>query len=300
MGKEKRSVPLHSGCGSAEASVIARDLHTATRTVGERVGWGIRGRTVNADDDPGEETLGDIVPEVDVVKDGVRGRVGSLLLAEDVVIDVEGHFGRIGGVRGGSLDLVDQVLVPEELADVRDVATGQRPVGKHRGVLVESHVQVGGAAFVVAREDGRELGHTFVVGRLNPTQRRVVQVGQVVVVALVHLAVHARVGARRVGVPDVEPPVRNGLARVHVDELRLHNIHDARLILADVGPDELARHVEGAHLALRAQHGAAGGAEDVVRVGESLSDVHARGEVVVLVGDTGGVPLHNIALAVFG
>lgn len=69
----------------------------------------MRSRTIDADDDPTEDNLDDIVSEVYIVEDKIRGCVVSLLLVEDVVINIKREFGRISGVSVSSLDLSNQV-----------------------------------------------------------------------------------------------------------------------------------------------------------------------------------------------
>jgi len=73
---------------------------------------------------------------------------------------------RVGGVWRDGFDLRDEVLVEEELADVRDVAAGVGAVGVLGAVEVGEDVDVSGAAGVVAWEEGLELSDALVVGRL--------------------------------------------------------------------------------------------------------------------------------------
>ena len=98
----------------------ARVASSDTTILGELegVGGGIRGRDVNSNDNPREETIRDIVAEVDVVEHGVRGRALCFLLAKDVVLSVGRKRLRVGVVRRSSLNSIDEILVPEELADV--------------------------------------------------------------------------------------------------------------------------------------------------------------------------------------
>jgi len=58
-------------------------------------------------------------------------------LGEDAIVGVEEQLLRVGRVRLDGFGLSDEGLVEEELADVRDVATGQGLV-----LLVDSRVDV--------------------------------------------------------------------------------------------------------------------------------------------------------------
>lgn len=82
----------------------------------------IGGRGVDSDHDPGEKTVGQVIAKVDVVENGVRGGVFRLLRTKDVIIGVGGECDSILGVGASRLDLSDEVLVPEKLANVRDGA----------------------------------------------------------------------------------------------------------------------------------------------------------------------------------
>lgn len=65
----------------------------------------------------------------------------------------------------------DEVLIEEELTDVRDVQARVRAVrGEDTVSLVNHDVDVLRAPGVVAREDGDELGNTIGVRLLHTTQ----------------------------------------------------------------------------------------------------------------------------------
>jgi hypothetical protein len=118
---------------------------------------------------------------------------------------------RVGVVGRGGFDEGDQVLVEEDLADVRGVGCGvaaeEGAVGADGGGVggVGEDVDVGGAcevllayvlrnklgmfsrrltAGVVARENGLVLGDSVDVGLDDSAQESVVQVGEVVTVAV--------------------------------------------------------------------------------------------------------------------
>lgn len=186
---------------------------------------------VDADGDPSKETIGDVVAEVNELREGVVVVVGFVGSPHVVVVgdDLLG----VGVVWVGGLDGGAQRLVEEELTDVRDGAAGVGAVALQSRVLVNDGVDVGRATFVVAGEDGVELGNTVVVGGLEATQEGAVQ-------AALASSVDARVDAGAVAVPDVEEHVGDGLAGVDVDELHLQVQGDTKLVLGDVLLDELA------------------------------------------------------------
>lgn len=71
---------------------------------------------VDANRDPREDTVRDVVTEQNVLHKGVDG---LSFLGQDAVFGVGGQILRVGGVGRCLLHLGDQVLVEEELADVR-------------------------------------------------------------------------------------------------------------------------------------------------------------------------------------
>lgn len=71
--------------------------------------------SIDSNRDPGEDTLGHIVTDQNVLHERING-VG--LLGQDAVIGIGGQILSVGGVGRGLLDIGDQVLVEEELADM--------------------------------------------------------------------------------------------------------------------------------------------------------------------------------------
>ncbi len=118
------------------------------------------------------------------------------------------------------------------------------------------------AAGVVAREDGLDLGHAVLVGHGYGAEECVVDVGVVCEVA-VALVDDAAVDACGVGVPEVPPHSRDGLAGFKVDELGLDDDGDAELVFAGVGADDLAGDVVGSVVAVGVE-------EDVMLPGEGV------------------------------
>lgn len=82
-----------------------------------RVG-GVVGGAVDADLDPRKQAVRDVVAEVQILGDGVEGRVG--LENRPHVVVVCGTLNRVGVVWIGGLDLLDQVLWVEQLPNVGD------------------------------------------------------------------------------------------------------------------------------------------------------------------------------------
>jgi hypothetical protein len=260
-----------------------RALSRDTSTGGEEssVASLVAGSRVDANGDPGEDAVGDVVVvEEDVLEDGVV--VVLALEAKDAVGRVEGDLDVAGVVGVGGLDLGDEVLVVEELANVRDVAAGQGAVLEQAGADVGDDVDVGGAARVVTGEEGAERGHAVLVGGLDAAGKGLVQVGGVVAVA-VAVVLDARVDTGRVAVPDVPPESLNGLARVDVDELGVQVVDHTGLLVDNVLAVELSLDPERSNLALGGQNAGVVGAEEV-GVGAVDGDAGQVG-VVSRVGD---------------
>ena len=84
---------------------------------------------VDSNLDPSEDAILQLVTKVRVVEDRVGG--GSIsLLGKDTVDLVVGLRDLVGVVRVGGLNLLNQVLVVEELTNVRGVAAGEGVVGE--------------------------------------------------------------------------------------------------------------------------------------------------------------------------
>lgn len=140
-----------------------------------------RQSSVDGQHQPGEETILNVVAELDVAEDGVAG---GGLDQEDLVVGVLGDGLGVGVVGVEGLDGVTDALVPEGLADVGEGGVEDGAVLADGGVVVEEGVNVRGTAGVVASEDGVELSDTLLVGGLESTQPGLVQdagVGRVAV-----------------------------------------------------------------------------------------------------------------------
>jgi hypothetical protein len=96
----------------------------------------------------------------------------------------------------------------------------------------------------MAREDGLKLGDAVGVRGLDAAQPGVVEVGQVVRVA-VAASDYAAVHAGRVAVPDFEIHIRDRVAGGYVDDLVVHQEGHAGLVFGDVLADVLAGDVWG-------------------------------------------------------
>lgn len=194
---------------------------------------------IDAEAQPAEQTVLDGVAEEDVLHE----RVTCLgLLAEDAVLLVGRQLLGVDRVDARGLDLGDEVLVEEGLADVADVGgVDEGAVVEGRGVGVDQDVDVGGPARVVAREERFERCRAVGVGLLHAAEEGGVDVGRVTVaVAAGH---DARVDAGRVAVPDLHVHVGDGLAGVDVEDLDVQGEIDAGLGLGHVLADVLSGHV---------------------------------------------------------
>jgi hypothetical protein len=203
----------------------------------------------------------------------------------------------VGVVGRGGFDEGDQVLVEEDLADVRGVGGGvaaeEGAVGADGGGVgrVGEDVDVGGAcevwlahvlrnklgmfsrrltAGVVARENGFVLGDTVDIGFDDSTQESVVQVSEVFRVT-VAVRCDTRIDSCCVAVPKVHVDSRDRLARAGVDQLNIKVKRDTLLTIGDVATDKLAIDVVGTLSNLRL--------EDTGRV------VGEKKSLVVTVGD---------------
>jgi len=188
-------------------------------------------------------------------------------------------------VRVGSLNFGDQILIKEQLSNMRDMATSNSVILKRVRAHMRNDVHVRCATVVVAREDRFELRNTIGVGLLDTTEESLVEVGRIVAVT-VHVALHTGVLASGVAAPDIPVQILDGLTGFNVHELAVHNERDTRLAVADVRADELTLHPEWSDLALwgedadgvlgeelrlggvggHLQRGVVGGVDDMVRI----------------------------------
>jgi hypothetical protein len=108
----------------------------------------IIGSRVNTDRDPSHDTISNIVRKLHPLDKRIH--VGGFL-AQNLVVGVESDFLRVGVVGRGGLDEADEVLVEEDLANVRGVggrvAAEEGAVGADGGGVggVGEDVDVGGA-----------------------------------------------------------------------------------------------------------------------------------------------------------
>lgn len=136
---------------------------------------------IEANLDPGKETVIEVVTQIDVLGERVVGTVG--LQHAPHVVRIRGDGLSVGVVRVGIFHCAAQHFVPEELANVRHAAGAylQSLVRKQSSVQMGQQVGVSRTSVVVTREDGLEFDYTVAVGLLNTTQvSRVPSVGGVV------------------------------------------------------------------------------------------------------------------------
>lgn len=214
-------------------------------------GQGIGGG-VDTDGDVADEAVLDAVTELGDADDGTVA-VGAGTRVERV-LGVGGTVQsiQVGGVGLVGVNLVEQVLLEEELADVLDGAGRVRDAVSDVGL--GGDVDVRGTGDVVAGELGQELNDAVVVGDLDAAQEGLVVGGAVgprgpAVQELCGVGVDAgegRVGAGGVAVPDGQGDVGEGLARLDVDDTNVEVEVDAALGLAEVVADHLAVDAVGA------------------------------------------------------
>jgi hypothetical protein len=206
---------------------------------------GGRGRVlgigVDADGGPGENTVRNVVAEVDVVQDGVAG---GRLLGHDAVGAVEGEGLRVGAVRRDLVDGVVERLVKEQLADLGNGAARDGTVSDLGGSNVRQDVDVDRATGVVAGHDGVKLHNAVRVAELDATQSRVVQVAAIVGVA-VSAGGHTAIDAGAVAVPGLQVHILQRLAGLGVDEEQLESQGNAGRAVGDVLADQLAGDICG-------------------------------------------------------
>lgn len=121
-------------------------------------------------------------------------------------------------------------------------------------------VDVRSATSVMAREDSLELSDTIIVGLLQATKERVVQVGRVVGVTIaagLNTGVNTLnmlvcgftktckmiVTYSRVAVPDIHVDFRSRLAGLGVDKLDIEEKGDALLVLCDIRTDHFTSNI---------------------------------------------------------
>lgn len=122
------------------------------------------------------------------------------------------------------VDLVEEILLEEELANMLNLALGE--AGAVGDVGLDRDVDVRGSGDVVAGEEGQELDHSLVVGDLDSTQECIIVCGAVV--ASRHAIVErgrvgvdageARIGTGSVAVPDRQSRLGQRLASLDVND----------------------------------------------------------------------------------
>lgn len=232
--------------GLARTGVIIHN--TTRRSQRSRVASVISSRHIDTHSNPSENTILKLVTKQRILKDRVRVAILRLIL-NNVVIRVLRDRNIVRVVRIRSLNLGDQVLVKEQLSNMRHMTTSNGVILERVRAHMRNDVHVRRATVVVTRENGLELRNTIGAGLLNTTEEGLVEVRSVVAVT-VHAALHARVLTGGVAGPHIPVQVLDGLAGLDVDKLTVHNERDTRLAVADVRADELALHPEGADFAL--------------------------------------------------
>lgn len=259
----------HSGLGVSHTTVLVIRSRRTDRIVNRRV---------DSQRNPSENSIFNRVANHDVFDKRIHIRG---FLGENRVFGVEGQFLRVARIRFGGFDLGNEVLVEEDLADVRGgggEVSGifeQGAVGADDGGVgvVGEDVNVSGTASVVTREGGFELDDTVDVGLLQSAVEGVVEVRSVVGVS-VSAGGNARVDASAVAVPGIDVDGGCRGAGGGVDELDIDEERDTGLVLGHVRANQLAIDVVGTLGDFWLQ--------------DTAGVVGEEGELVVAVLDSGG------------
>lgn len=158
-----------------------------------------RRRSVDPNRNPTKQSICQSLTKIRILKHRIRSRIRRLRTKNPILL-IRRNRDVVRIVRVRPFHFRNNVLVPEELADVRVRADRERAVGVVGCILVDDHVVVGGAAGVVARENSFEARDAVGGGWLHAAQEGGVDVGEVVCVAVAGLD-HAGVDACCVAVP---------------------------------------------------------------------------------------------------
>lgn len=194
---------------------------------------------IDPEGDPSEDTLRDGFTNEGVVDNWIGS---SGLLAKDLVIGVQCDDLGVGGVWGDGISFSDEILIEEDLADVRNVSASIGTVLIGCAVEVGEDVEVGGSAGVVTWEEGGELGDSLIRCRLELSQECGVQVAEV---GRVSITAGDNTGVDTCGIagPDLDDRVGYWVAGGHVDDLGVEDELNTLLVLAGILTDILASDV---------------------------------------------------------
>lgn len=140
---------------------------------------------------------------------------------------------------------------------VHQSAAGKGAIGQRSPLGVHLDVYVGSPARVVSGENGRELGHTILVGGERAPQPRLVlplafvtrirrekplslaRLRRDLILEALSRAWVTSVVARRIGHPEVNEHIWHGLARLYVNDADVHEEEETELVLCHVGPNRV-------------------------------------------------------------
>lgn len=153
-------------------------------TVNSRSACIVASTRINANRDPREKSIGNAITHKDVVKDRIAPS-SNCLVCGNAIICIFDDFDRVGVVWANiAIHLSNNVLVEEQLAGVSDVSTDNCVVRKFGGAQVGDDMDVSSTTTIMAWKDGLKCCYSVLVGFLNASQGRVVQVCGVVAVAV--------------------------------------------------------------------------------------------------------------------
>lgn len=122
------------------------------------------------------------------------------LLEKDVVSRILHQVLAVAGIGGHLLDTVNEILVEEDLTDMRDLAVPDCVVCLGGRVKVADEVDMRCSTFVVSWEECLELDDAILIGLLGATEIGSVEVGEVGNADAVDSGNGTRVDSSRVGI----------------------------------------------------------------------------------------------------
>lgn len=110
------------------------------------------GCNIHSQGDPGKKAVFNGVTKVGILKERIRVAILGLHL-DNTAVCILGNRHGAGVIGVGSLNFIDQVLVKEELTNVRNIAASQHIVGPQRCIEMRDNMNVRYAARIMSRED---------------------------------------------------------------------------------------------------------------------------------------------------
>jgi hypothetical protein len=208
---------------------------------------------VNAQANPSQNSIREVRAEQNIVEQRII--VCGRGLAREEISSIARHGDLVRVVWCSLLSRAPQRLVEVHLANMRDLAAGERAVWLDLAARVRKDVLMGRAPGVMPWEDVVELYRSVGASHLDATEVGCLE-------ASLTSCRYAAVDAERVAGPHINYEVLCWLACRHVDEFKVDMHWDACLALNEVLADLLAKHIIWPVGALRRQDAAGASAED--------------------------------------